>query len=230
MRTWETLAELQEIIEDGYASLGYKDLGDLGYRFLSSPESTLWSDRMIISINPAGNQPDYENDGMFAAGETSAYVDERWLAAPMGSRPLQKQYQEVFKLLDWSHTEVLQAPFSPYRHPSWHEIPSKIRKLTEEFCIGNIWRPYFAKHCPSQIVCVGKPPAEALCKAMPYDVKEVNAVPTGWNNTASKTATIYQFENDAVMVQVPHLSRFGIMTSSKSADHLGEIFAPLLPQ
>ena len=91
MRDWNTLTELQEVIDEGYTALGYKDLGDLGYRFLSSPESTLWSDRLIISINPAGNQPDYENDSMFTADGISAYVHERLFAAPMCSSNLQKQ-------------------------------------------------------------------------------------------------------------------------------------------
>ncbi len=228
MPAWTTLKELQPIIESGYKSLGYDDLGDRGYRFLSSPEQTLGADRFIMSINPAGNTPDYENDGMFTDEGTSAYVDERWMEAPMGSTPLQKQFQALFAYLGWNPIEVTQAPFSPYRHPSWSKIPSRIRRETAKFCIENIWTPYFQSHVPSEIICIGKPPAEAICSAYPHDVVSTTAIETGWNNIACRTATIYRFANDAVLIQIPHLSRFGIMTAECCESQLSKIFEPFL--
>ncbi|TXS90791.1 hypothetical protein FV139_17610 [Parahaliea maris] len=228
MRSWSSLAELEGVIENGYERLGYRELGDRGYRFLSSPESTLGSSRLIMSINPAGNTPDYENDGMFTAEGTSAYVNERWLSAPMGSSKLQVQYQEMFKLLRWEPLQVLQAPFSPYRHPSWSKLPSDVARETLQFCNDRIWKPYFTEHCPNEIVCVGKPQISALLDSIPYRVTGMRSIETGWNNSACQTATHYFFENDTVIVQIPHLSRFGILTALVCQEHLGDIFSPLL--
>ncbi len=225
---WKSLEELQPVIEAGYGSLGYEELGDLGYRFLSSHESTLWSDRLIMSINPAGNRPDHANDGMFTAEGTSAYVDERWMAAPIGSSKLQRQYQTLFSYLGWSPQEVLQAPFSPYRHPSWAKIPTATRRVTIEFCKGRIWGAYFDRHCPAEIVSIGKQPAKAIVEIFPHRLERVTQTATGWNNRACDTATTYLFENGTTLVQIPHLSRFGIMTAPSCKPHLEEIFAALL--
>ena len=222
--SWQNFEELHQIIDDGYSDLGYDNLGDLGYRFLSSPKSTLRSDRLIMSINPAGHRPDYENDSMFTKEGTSAYLHERWMEAPLGSSKLQVQYQAMFQYLDWDPLDVLQAPFSPFRHPSWGKIPAETRNRTVDFCIEKIWKPYFEQHCPAEIISVGKPPAEVIIQAFPHSVQHRSVVETGWNNSACRTAIHYQFTNGTRMVQIPHLSRFGIMTASSCANHLEQIF------
>ncbi len=221
---WGTLTDLADTIEAGYHSLGYKALGDLGYRFLSSPESTLYADRMIISINPAGNRPDVENDSMFTPEGVSAYVHERWLAAPMGSSKLQRQYQAMFDYLGWDPLSVLQAPFSPYRYPSWSNLPSAVRSETAEFCSEVIWKPFFKRHCPAEIVCVGKPQLEPLLEAIASPVISETTVETGWHNKACDSATTFWLETGTTVVQIPHLSRFGIMTAPCCRAHLPEIF------
>jgi len=71
------MKKLQQFIEAGYKSLGCEELGR-GYRFLSFPKSTIGADRLVMSINPAGNRPDWENDAIFTEEGKSAHVDERW--------------------------------------------------------------------------------------------------------------------------------------------------------
>ncbi|MHA7816150.1 MAG: hypothetical protein ACX93N_06715 [Pseudohaliea sp.] len=225
MASWNSLSDLEPIIERGYRDLGYADLAGLGYRFLSSPESTLWSDHMIMSINPAGNRPDFDNDSMFTEEGTSAFVHERWLAAPVGSSKLQQQYQALFRFLGWDPLTVLQAPFSPYRYPSWGKLPAGVRDQTLDFCLSQIWRPYFATHCPTKIICVGKPQLESMIAAIPHQLVEQASVPTGWNNRACDTASLYVFDNGCRIVQIPHLSRFGIMTAPVCQEYLPRIFA-----
>lgn len=224
---WQNLEGIREVIDQGYSSLGY-EAGGLGYRFLSSPESTLWSSKLILSINPAGNRPDFENDSMFTPDGVSGFVNERWLSAPMGSSKLQIQYQAMFKYLGWDPLEVLQAPFSPYRYPSWSKLPSDLRSRTVQFCKNSIWKPYFDKHCPDKIVCVGKPQLDPLLDIIPAQIVGSELVPTGWNNRACDTASVYHFENGTVVVQIPHLSRFGIMTAPTCQSSLQNIFRPLM--
>lgn len=220
------MKKLQQIIEAGYKSLGYDELGR-GYRFLSSPKSTIGADRLVMSINPAGNRPDWENDAMFTEEGKSAYVDERWMEAPLGSSKLQVQFQALFEYLGWDTSEVLQAPFSPYRHPSWAKIPRGLKNATVAFCIGEIWEPYFADHMPKEIICIGKQPAEAIMAAIPHQVTDQKSVETGWNNAACRYANQYWFDNGTIMIQIPHLSRFGIMTAPSCAGYLSAIFAPV---
>jgi hypothetical protein len=225
---WSRLKELRPILDRGYEELGYREEGDRGYRFLSSPESTLYSGRLILSINPAGNTPDYENDALFTEEGKSSFFDERWLSAPVGSSKLQVQLQALFEFLNWDPLATLQAPFSPYRHPSWSAMPRELQERTIDFCVAEIWRPYFERHIPKQIVCVGKPQLEPLLRALDLEVLSCKSVFTGWNNNACRYAEQIVLAEGVKIVQIPHLSRFGIMTSGACHDHLPEIFSVLL--
>ena len=227
MSNWSSLRDLQPIIEQGYVDLGYESDGDYGYRFLSSPESTLGSKQMIMSINPAGGAPDYERDTLFLEEETNLYECGHRMAAPMGSSRLRDQYDALFKFLEWEPRAVLQAPFSPYRG-KWRDFKPKRQKVTLEFCRSEIWEPYFSKRCPLQIICVGEPPDGPIRDAFPYQVVETTPVYTGWDNRSGDTATIYRFENDTVMIRIPHLSQFRIMTAQSCGPHLKNIFGPFL--
>ena len=112
-------------------------------------------------------------------------------------------------------------------HRGWAKIPSGLRNATVAFCIGEIWKPYFADHMPKEIICIGQKPAEVIMAAIPYQVTDRKSVETGWNNDACRYANQYGFDNDTTMIQIPHLSRFGIMTAPSCVDHLSAIFAPV---
>ncbi len=157
----------------------------------------------------------------------SAYIHESWRGRPQGGRPLQTQYQRMFEFLNWSSLKVMQAPLSPYRHPSWSTMDKQMRDATIDFCLKEIWIPYFKQYRPKKIICVGKDPAEAILKVLPKTMIK-KSVETGWGNVACKYAYHYGFDNGAMMVRVPHLSRFGILTARQCESHLDKIFEPLL--
>lgn len=227
METWRSLEDLWVEIKRGYDELGYRSQGDMGFRFLSSPASTFWSEHLILSINPAGNKPDTANDGMCTAEGRSAYVDEAWPDEIPGKAKLQKQYQALLSMMGWNPLEVLQAPFSPYRYPRWADLPSPLKERTVSFCASRIWQPYFGRHVPRKIICVGKPQAEMVLDSFPFEVVEDYKRPTGWNNRACKEAVHYTFANGTKMLQIPHLGVFGIMTANACQPYLDDIFDPL---
>ena len=69
------------------------------------------------------------------------------------------------------------------------------------------------------VIAVGKETAKTLINIL--DAKEEKCVPSGWGNILLKRFTGY---NGVKIVQLPHLSRFKLLSNAKYLPHLKKVF------
>lgn len=204
--------DLKRRIEHEYRAGGYK----LGWRLLYSPETVLGQARVaFVGLNPGGDyRPTDHAEFAMAAG--SAYEAESWGAAP-GQSKLQRQVTALFRKLGQRPENVLAGNLVPFRSPSWDALPNREQAL--EFG-REIWSNILARARPQLVIAMGGEVFPALSNVL--RVQNVVQVPVGWGAVSGSRADF----PGGILVRLPHLSRFGIVSRNESQTGLSELLHP----
>lgn len=205
-------ASLRARIQEAYLESG----NGLGWRLLASPESVLdGAEVAFLGLNPGGNvrPPDHPE---FSMPFGSAYVRERWgNGLPPGQSPLQKQVRALFRRLDIEPDKVLAGNLVPFRSPSWAHLNDKEAALR----FGeNLWRGIFERARPRLVIGMGGATYASLSRIL--GATDAKTVRVGWGNVGATRAAF----KGGILIGLPHLSRFGIITRAQSEAALQQLF------
>ena len=156
-----------------------------------------------------------EAHATYAMDQGSAYRDESWGGHVPGESPLQKQVLALFRLLDVTPENVLAGNLVPFRSRDWGSLASPKESL--EFG-KQLWADVLRCAQPPLVITMGAMATSAIAEV----VKAGNMTkhPTGWGNVMMSTG-VYP---GGLLVGLPHLSRFGIVTRQVGARVLRDVF------
>jgi hypothetical protein len=218
-------------IENEYVRLGHA----MGWRFLTSPRATLAHTTPIalITLNPGGSveRPDHARE---SSESGSAYIVEHWRRGKgPGDAPLQREVRILFSLLAAAHGAAssgdellhrsLSAYFVPFRSPSFEALAFPDESLA---FASRLWSRLFEHLDPKLVITIDRRTAHCVGRILgeKLDVTPSEQhFPTGWGEV---TAEIRTFECGGArrsLLRLPHLSRFGVFTRSKSRQHMERV-------
>lgn len=203
---------LRARIEHAYQTSGNK----LGWRLLASPAAVLdGADIAFLGLNPGGSVQRADH-GELSMPNGSAYVVESWgNGLTPGQSPLQKQVRALFDRLGIEPEKVLAGNLVPFRSPSWAHLDDKEAALS----FGeSIWRLILERARPRLVICMGSATYASLSRIL--GATDAQTVRVGWGSVGARRAA---FEG-GILVGLPHLSRFGIVTRPQSEAALRQIF------
>lgn len=209
------LESLVDRIDKEYKKLGHT----LGWRFLTSPRSTLspCTRAVFVTLNPGGNEIAHE-DQRESCEDGSAYVVERWKNHPPAEAPLQKQIQLLYRRLNWDFRDVLSGQLVPFRSPSWKDLPRRRESLT----FGEtLWKDILRYVCPEMVVVMGTSQLRAPMRRILGDGISSQDILVGWGSVKAGL-DVY---SACRLVSLPHLSRFPIMRRVESQEGLDKLFS-----
>lgn len=188
----------------------------MGWRLLASPSSTLERSKIaFIGLNPGGSSVDAEHS-VFAMPEgQSAYVDESWAGHSAGKSPLQRQVLALFERLNVEPHDVLAGNLVPFRSSDWASL------VDPKGAIGfgkELWSGILKQARPSIVITMGGETTKAVADLL--NVQDLSRHSVGWGSITAQRGTF----DSGVFFGLPHLSRFGVMTRTASADHLDKLF------
>lgn len=203
---------MQAEIEHAYRLSG----NTMGWRLLASPESTLnRASISFIGLNPGGSAVTTEHSVYAMPEGQSAYVDESWAGYDPGQSPLQRQVRALYARMDVAPSDVLAGNLVPFRSPDWASLQDPKGSLK----FGrSLWSRILTKAAPPIVFTMGGETTKALTSIL--GVTDATRYPVGWGNV---TAVRGKFKG-GTLIGLPHLSRFGIMNRSASAEFLDELF------
>lgn len=212
MENDEYRKSLQSKIEEAYLKSGNK----MGWRLLASPAAVLdEADVAFLGLNPGGNVQRAEH-GELSMLTGSAYVVESWgNGLTPGQSPLQKQVRALFGRLNIEPDKVLAGNLIPFRSPSWAHLDDKEAALR----FGeSIWRVILERARPRLVICMGSATYASLSRIL--GATDAETVRVGWGSVGARRAAF----KGGILVGLPHLSRFGIMTRPQSEAALRQLF------
>lgn len=213
------------MIEEAYRRLGY----ELGWRFLNTPKSTFSSKtRMVfMGLNPGGDSfyppaPSVERGNAFRV--------EKWPGnGPSHQREVQNLFHKIAiasaypgggtALMD----ETLTSNFCPFRSPSWDALPKKIEAI--QFS-NQLWGEIFAQLMPPVLILNGNSHLQYMIDlflSMDFHVLESKELLTGWGNIKARQVRVELGGGSILIMQLPNLARFKIMSSAKCEKQSGII-------
>lgn len=217
-----------ELIENKHSELGYK----FGWRFLYSPKSTFSANAklMFIGLNPGGSN--YQ--AIPSVEEGNAYrVERNWSSDGV---KLQQEVNSLFleiarKLKNPSVDKnslmdsTLTSNFCPFKSETWKELPNQDAAVNFSL---NLWSSIFDELSinPSVIICMGKEPHkyfQMILVHLKYAVTSNQHKPTGWGNITYTVTELTSDSKKILMVRIPHLSRFKIISSRKCTKQASEL-------
>lgn len=202
-------------IEGAYQRSG----NTMGWRLLSSPESTLNRAKVaFIGLNPGGSGVDAEQSVYAMPEGQSAYVVESWAGYPPGKSPLQSQVRSLFKRLKVTPDAVLAGNLVPFRSPNWKSLKDHHRSLA----FGkDLWAHILRRAQPSIVITMGGDTTKAIADIL--GVMNMDCYAIGWGDISAKRGDFTR----GTLIGLPHLSRFSVMNRASSAGHLDRLFANL---
>lgn len=194
--------------------------GRMGWSFMYCPEARLRTARLgIIGLNPGADDEaspeqaaraywDWDEDGL-------AYVDQPW-GADGTLNPLQVQIRLLLEALDVESREVFAAQLVPFRSPSWTTLPKAYDAVK---ACRPLWE-HIGRESPNirLWISLGKEAGRELANILGASRPE--RLNVGWRR---HFAELYQTPDGRVVLALPHLSRFKLL----STDDRTEVLASL---
>ena len=220
MTTADLEKTLTERIEREYAKRGDRR----GWRLLASPRSCLRNPRVaFIGLNPGGKyQP--EDHGEFAMDKGSAYVVESWKGRGPGTSPLQRQIQALFDRIGENPSEVLAGNLVPFRSPA----AASLTDLDSAIQFGKqLWADRFEhlSSIPELVITMGRETRSPLCGVLGIQETSLQYIPVNWGRVSGCKGRFAYGAADGRFVNLPHLSRFAIVTRPASRSALDALLA-----
>ena len=144
------------LIEREYQRLGHC----IGWRFLTSPESTIDTAAVaLVTANPGGSVDDTSNP-QWSVENGNAYLTESWRGKAIGRDKLQIQVQRLFEVLRVDIHTVLSGYFVPFRSSDWKGL----RARDDSLAFGReLWTTKFAKSPARTIIAFGYDIEAEMC-------------------------------------------------------------------
>lgn len=204
------------LVTEAAVESAYRESGNaLGWRLLSSPASTLrGAEVALLGLNPGG-QIDRADHPRFAVSHGSAYVEERWHNFPPGRNPLQTQVRALFDKLRVKPERVLAGNLVPFRSPNWKALKNK--RFALEFG-RRLWTEILKRARPRLVIGMGREVTHNLRAILGAGPSKRHRV--GWGCVTGTCATF----QGGLLVGLPHLSRFTIVTRPASQSGLQSLF------
>lgn len=178
---------------------------DWGYSFFYCPQERLTSAKIgIIGLNPGGG--DIPGNRAWEYREGFAYLDQYWGKGETYN-PLQRQIASLIDRLPVTRDEMLAAQLVPFRSPSWARLPGAGRALST---FEPVWRDLLAASSVRLWFSLGYVAGQRLSDWL--GAERLDPIPTGWGTIMARPA---RTADCRVVVSLPHLSRYGVMTSEK---------------
>lgn len=217
MKNKSVFEQAIERVEAAYSEYGFK----LGWRFLYSPANTLSASTrlMFVGLNPGvGGASD---QGIASVETGSAYrVESNWSS---DGKRLQKEVVQLFEAIsaklkvDRNHLMdgTLTANFCPFKSETFSKLPNRREAIKFSH---KLWRDVFFNLRPTVIICMGRRPFNHFHRILieqGFQVKTADRKPTGWGSVTYMIEELVLDCRELMMVQIPHLSRFKIVSSKK---------------
>lgn len=209
------------IVQSDEIERAYQESGNrLGWRLLASPARTLaGAEIAFIGLNPAGRIEPLGHP-RFAPESGSAYCDEVWGNAPAGESRLQRQVLALFKALNVAPENVLAGNLIPFRSPSFECLRNREGSLKFG---ADLWSRIIRRARPSLVIVMGREVEKAVVGALSAELETKEVL--GWGNPAGGQITGRRWKFDGgLIVFLPHLSRFGVVTRKASQAGLAALF------
>lgn len=222
-------AKSVEAIDSEYDAQGFNK----GWRFLYTPSATFHEETKLwfLGLNPGGN-PGHDRSPSSELG--SAYRLERW-----GSRgrinALQKQvanlYERVAMRLDTDPVRLmdrtLKSNLLPFRSRSGTELWAMYPNW-KSFA-RDLWTPIVEALTPAVIVSMATPTFQFFSQRLEsrHGLPTTQRALTGWGLTGWTAQRFGVGPSSVLLLQVPHLARFTIFTSTMS-QHASESIIDLI--
>ena len=205
---------LRDEIAEAYERSG----NGMGWRLLYSPPAVLdGADIAFIGLNPGGITYGAWV-GEFAMKEGSAYCVESWAGSPQGESRLQKQVRALFERLNVRPEDVLAGNLVPYRSPDW----AALRDPDDAVAFGaQLWGRILERAKPPVVITMGGAATRIVGDLLGVAGLEKHAI--GWGKVSATRGTF----GGGVLIGLPHLSRFSIMTREASQRGLGGVLCDL---
>jgi len=213
----EYCAELKMRIEAEYERSGNR----LGWRLLASPRNVLdGAEIALVGINPAGRKRPVDHPQLSTCPGKSAYVHEKWAgSSECGASRLQKQVRTLFGNLEVEPHRVLAGNLVPFRSRSWDCLENRATSLR----FGKeLWHSILKRAKPRLVIGMGRVVWSSLSEILDVNEEDWDSVQVNWGKVSAKRAKFR--DGDGLLVLLPYLGRFGIVTRDDSADALKEIF------
>lgn len=225
----EAFPSLVARIEEAYAALDHR----LGWRFLYGPARTLTSRPRLafVGLNPGGavHQPPVPS-----VEEGNAYRVERW-GGDGGLNPLQVQIGLLYaglaeRLESASPADLMDATlavnFCPFRSPSWEALPKPAESVRFS---RELWQSILTIARPRVFLCLGDLASRHLGQVLELGgwtrAGPPRRLPAGWGSVSYGVTSYAVGRDTALIVRLPHLSRFGIFGRDASAGAAAELLA-----
>lgn len=206
-----TVAELYE----GHFASRAKDR--MGWSFMYCPEARLKTARFgIIGLNPgADDEPSARQTAQAdwdLGKEGLAYVDQPW-GANGALNPLQLQIKLLLEALDIESDEVFAAQLVPFRSQSWTSLPKPHDAVK---ACRPLWK-HIGQESPTirLWVSLGKEAGRELATILGASGPE--RLNVGWRR---HFAELYQAADGRVVLALPHLSRFKLLSTGDRTEIL----------
>ncbi|MEW6538908.1 MAG: hypothetical protein AB1448_10030 [Pseudomonadota bacterium] len=189
----------------------------MGWSFMYCPEARLKTARLgIIGLNPGGDDEsspgqaaqaywDWDDDGL-------AYVDQPW-GANGALNPLQCQIKLLLEALSVDSSEVFAAQLVPFRSQSWNSLPDPHAAVR---ACRPLWQ-HIGRVSPTikLWISLGKKAGRELARLL--QASGTRRLDVGWRR---HFAELYQAPDGRVVLALPHLSRFKLLSTEDRTEIL----------
>jgi hypothetical protein len=215
----ETLFDsLIERIERAYDDLEHR----LGWRFLYTPRRTLDAPRRLLFVgtNPGGSS--YEAPQPSVETGNAYRVETHWGSGSQHQSQVRRLYEELARRLERDDTEPLMdetlvSNFCPFRSPSWDALVNRERSVAfSQELWRDVWHRVLGPVERPVMICNGIQARRLFRPVLERPGARLIGAPerglVGWGQ---QTYELAEYDT-AVVVTLPHLSRFAIFGRPES--------------
>ncbi|MFN3994556.1 MAG: hypothetical protein ACK4IU_16795 [Tabrizicola flagellatus] len=184
-----------------------------GYKILYVPWETLGrSDTVFLSLNP-GRPPHGAVLDTLTDERGNSYEVERTTTAS----PITAQFLALSELIKLKPRDILTGTVAPFRSNRWKTLPSGQRNAA--LALGReFWRQAFSLRRPKTVIaCCSE---AAIVANDLLGGKAELTIASGWGDTSLRR---YRAPDGAVIVEIPHLSTFKLLSCPECREPLRTI-------
>lgn len=190
--------------------LGFRD----GYKLLYCPWATIGRTKAaFISLNPGGRAPVGADMRVVSDERGNSYEVERLTTRS----PITDQFLRFCAMIDVAPADVLTGVAAPFRSDDWGGLSPAQRRASLDLGLA-FWSAALAAARPRLVVAVSSEAADLACRAT--GARFEREAPSGWGDIRLRR---HRTPDGAIVVQLPHLSRFRLFGRAESDPALRDI-------
>ncbi len=187
-----------------------------GYKLVYSPWDTIGNaETVFLSLNPGSGVPDGADLCTLSDERGNSYEVEQHTTRS----PITAQFLKLAELLGLEPSEILAGALIPFRSKNMEALSPAESKVGLRFG-KEFWAEVFTEKPPKLIICCGRDDVTpAVCEILKAFF--VNQIPSGWGNI---NISSYRTIKGTLIVSLPHLSTFKLLSRAECAQQLRIIF------